>query len=212
MTDNSQVPNPKQVVEHGYDQAADAYARLEQDSTWPRMRWLNKLLDRLQPGAAVLDLGCGSGDPADVAIAQQHQVTGIDISQAQITRARQNVPSGTFLQADLAAVTFPAATFDAVVSFYTLEHLPREEHLTILQRISDWLKPGGLLLLATEASETGGALGTWLDVPMYFSSFDAETVMRMVGEAGLAIRETAVESQQEQGQAVSYLWVLAQKV
>ena len=172
--------DPKHVVAEGYDQAAEAYARLEHDTTWPRTRWLAKLLERLQTGAHVLDLGCGSGDPVDIAIAQQHAVTGVDISLAQIQRARQNVPTGTFLHADLAAVTFPSATFDAVVSFYTLEHLPREEHAAIVQRINDWLKPGGFLLLATEANETPGVVSTWLGVPMFFSSYDANTVLRLV--------------------------------
>jgi cyclopropane fatty-acyl-phospholipid synthase-like methyltransferase len=65
------------------------------------MRWLTKLLNRLEPGASVLDLGCGSGDPADVAIAREHKVTGVDVSQTQIHLARQNVPTGTFLQGTL---------------------------------------------------------------------------------------------------------------
>ena len=121
------------------------------------------------------------------------------------------MPTGTFLHADLAAVRFPAATFDAVVSCYTLEHLPREEHAAILQRINDWLKPGGLLLLATEANETPGVVSTWLGVPMFFSSYDANTVMRLIESAAFAVRETAIETQEEQGTAVSYLWVLAQK-
>jgi 2-polyprenyl-3-methyl-5-hydroxy-6-metoxy-1,4-benzoquinol methylase len=89
--------DPKRVVERGYDQVAHDYARLEGESEWPRMRWLRKLLNRLEPGSSVLDLGCGSGEPADVEIAKEHQVTGVDISQTQINLARQNVPTGHFL-------------------------------------------------------------------------------------------------------------------
>ena len=61
--------DPKQVVAQGYDQVADAYAQLEQEARWPRMHWLKKLLAVLPSGACVLDLGCGSGDPADIALA-----------------------------------------------------------------------------------------------------------------------------------------------
>ena len=127
--------DPKQVVERGYDQVAHDYSRLEGDSEWPRMRWLTKLLGRLEPGSSVLDLGCGSGDPADIEISKEHVVTGVDISQTQINLARQNVPIGRFLHADAGSVEFPPSEFDAVVSFYTLEHIPRDEHRTILQRI-----------------------------------------------------------------------------
>ena len=89
--------DPKRVVETGYDLVADEYARLEGADQWPRMRWLQKLLDHIEPGSSVLDLGCGSGDPADVEISKQHTVTGVDISQAQVDLARQNVPGGAFL-------------------------------------------------------------------------------------------------------------------
>jgi cyclopropane fatty-acyl-phospholipid synthase-like methyltransferase len=211
MNHPSDLPDPKRVVAHGYDQVADAYDRLEQDASWPRMRWLEKLLGTLPPSSAVLDLGCGSGDPADVVLARDHQVTGVDISAAQIAKARQNVPSGTFLHADLAAVDFAPASFDAVVSFYTLEHLPREEHAAVLGRIAAWLKPGGYLLLGTEAHDTAGSVGAWLGVPMFFSSYDADTVQRLIGEAGLELLESALEAQEEQGHEIHYLWVLARK-
>jgi ubiquinone/menaquinone biosynthesis C-methylase UbiE len=134
--------DPKRVVERGYDRVAHDYARLEGETEWPRMRWLRKMLNKLGPGSSVLDLGCGSGDPADVGIAQEHKITGVDISQTQINLARQNVPTGNFIQGDAGSVEFPAASFDAVISFYALEHIPREEHETILLRIHHWLRPG----------------------------------------------------------------------
>lgn len=208
MTGTPDTPASKQVVAAGYDQVADAYARLE-DASWPRMRWLQKLLAVLPPQASVLDLGCGAGDPADIVLAEHHQVTGVDISAEQIAGARQNVPLGTFLQADLGSVEFPPASFDAVVSFYTLEHLPREEHAVILGRIRSWLTPGGFLLLGTEAADNAGATGMWLGVPMFFSSFDAETVLHLIGAAGLTVEDTAVEPQFEGGHEIHYLWVLA---
>ncbi len=210
MSQQSDTIDPKQIVAQGYDQVADAYAQLEQ-ALWPRMRWLDKLLAALPTGAAILDLGCGSGDPIAIALARQHQVTGVDISEAQILKARQNVPSGTFLQADLGAISFPPASFDAVVSFYTLEHLPREEHAAIFSRLATWLKSGGYLLLGTEAADSAGSVGTWLGAPMFFSSYDPVTVQQLIRDAGMVILETAMERQTEQGQEITYLWVLARK-
>jgi ubiquinone/menaquinone biosynthesis C-methylase UbiE len=202
--------DPKQLVERGYDKVAHAYARLE-EIEWPRMRWLRKVLHELEPSSSVLDLGCGSGDPADIEIAREHQVTGVDISQTQINLARQNVPAGNFIHGDAGSVEFPAASFDAVVSFYTLEHIPREEHQTILGRVQHWLRPGGLLLISTEAGDADGVIGQWLDVPMYFSCFDPETLKRLVHEAGFEMIETAIEGQVERGNEIPYLWLLARK-
>ena len=108
------------MVEAGYDRVAHDYARLEGETKWPRMRWLRKLLNQLPPGSSVLDLGCGSGDPADIEVAKEHKITGVDISQTQINLAQQNVPTGDFLHGDAGSVEFPPASFDAVISFYTL--------------------------------------------------------------------------------------------
>ena len=211
MSEPSDFNDSKQIVAQGYDQVAGQYARLEEGAEWPRLRWLKKLLARLEPGSAVLDLGCGSGDPADIEIAKAHQVTGIDISQAQIRLARENVPTGTFIHGDAGSVTFPEASFAAVVSFYTLEHLPREEHQPLLERIYQWLQGGGYLLISTEAAEVEGVVGEWLNVPMFFSCFDPETVKRLVKGAGFEILETAVEEQVEGGSEIPYLWLLARK-
>jgi cyclopropane fatty-acyl-phospholipid synthase-like methyltransferase len=50
-------------------------------------------------------------------------------------------------------IEFPPDCFDAVVSFYTLEHIPRQEHKTVLRRIYKWLRDGGFLLLSIEAAD-----------------------------------------------------------
>ncbi len=78
--------------------------------------WIAELCDRIPTIAAVLDLGCGCGVPVARSLAQAgHTVTGVDISEVQIRRARQLVPAATFIRADATAATFPAASFDAVV-------------------------------------------------------------------------------------------------
>ena len=204
---------PKTIVEDGYDQVAEAYAGLESDRRWPRMEWLQKVLVKLDPGSAVLDLGCGSGDPADIEIAKRHhKVTGVDISRVQVDLARKNVPEGRFIHGDLASLDFPAGSFDAVMSFYTLEHLPREQHGQILERIHDWLRPGGLLLFSHEAGEMNDVTGEWLGVPLFFRSFEPQTMTGLVRKAGFEVLETDIERQLEQDREVPYLWILARKL
>lgn len=211
MNSTSKAHDPKRVVEQGYDQVAHEYARLEGEMEWPRMRWLNKLLNRLEVNSSILDLGCGSGDPADIAIARKHKITGVDISQTQIKLARRNVPAGDFLHGDVGSAEFPDASFDAAISFYTLEHIPRAEHETILRRIYRWLRPEGFMLISIEAGDVESMVGEWLGVPMFFSCFDPETMKRLVEGAGFEILETAIEAQVEQNHDVPYHWLLARK-
>lgn len=201
----------KQIVEDGYDRVAQEYARLEGEVEWPRMNWLNKLLAMLEPGSSVLDLGCGSGDPAGLEISKKHDLTGVDISESQIKLARQNLPDGSFIHGDAGTVDFPSSSFDAVISFYTLEHIPREEHGTILRRIHKWLRQKGYLLISIEADEYDDEQAEWLGVPMFISSYDPETMKKMVVDAGFKLIETAIETQLENSVEIPFLWVFAQK-
>jgi hypothetical protein len=69
----------------------------------------------------------------------------------------------------------------------------------------------GFLLISMEAGEYDNVTGTWLGVPMFLSCYDPDTMMRLVGEAGFALLETAIEVQVEQGHGILYLWLLARK-
>jgi ubiquinone/menaquinone biosynthesis C-methylase UbiE len=202
----------KKIVAAGYDQVASRYAELEAPGReWPRMRWLRELLSRLSDGSKVLDVGCGNGLPATRAIAERHSVTGVDISLKQIELARHNVPDAHLIQGDAASVEFPDASFDAIVAFYVLEHLPREEHADVFGRFSRWLRPGGYLLFTVEPQDEPGVVGSWLGAPMFFSQFSAEKTLELAERAGFAVLRRAIESQREGDRDVSYLWVRAQR-
>jgi hypothetical protein len=43
MNRSSNTADAKRMVEQGYDQVAQDYARLEGVAEWPRMRWLNRM-------------------------------------------------------------------------------------------------------------------------------------------------------------------------
>jgi hypothetical protein len=92
-----------------------------------------------------------------------------------------------------------------------IDHLPREEHASLLARIATWLRPGGLLLMTFDAAEAREAIATWFGVPMYFSGFDAAANLALVARAGLEVVRQEVEAQVEHGSDVHFLWVLARK-
>src|SRR4051812_26801143 len=88
------------LVRRGYDALSYHYRDDDagDDEYGP---WLDKLASRLPPRGAVLDLGCGCGIPVARSLATAgHDVTGVDISDVQIERARHLVPDATFLRAD----------------------------------------------------------------------------------------------------------------
>src|SRR5437588_4797340 len=145
--------DPKHIVAQGFDHIAERYVEWSRHTrVEERKRYTTLIVDRLEPGAQVLDLGCGMGIPTTATLAELFTVTGVDISSRQIEFARQKVPQATFLQADISCLDFPPVSFHAVVAFYSLFCLPREELFPLLQKIACWLRPGGLFVasLGTE--------------------------------------------------------------
>jgi cyclopropane fatty-acyl-phospholipid synthase-like methyltransferase len=206
------VDERKELVAAGYDEVGAEYARLEQpEQAWPRIRLLRDLLSRLQPGSSVLDLGCGNGVPALREIVRLHKGVGVDISKRQIVLARANVPGAQLLHADAAELDFPPGYFDAVVAFYVLDHLPREEHAHLLAKLYDWLTPGGFLLFSIEPEDEPASVGEWLGKPMFFSRFDAETTLRLVRDEGFEVLDSHTAVQIEGTEDVEFVWVLAMR-
>lgn len=204
--------DPGEIVRAGYDRVAAHYRALEHDSArWPRASWLRRLTDNLPPGAAVLDLGCASGVPVAAELAKQYRVTGVDISPEHIEQAARNVPGAEFVCADARTVTFPDGHFDAAVSLYTFDHIPRQEHHALLERLHQWLRPGGLLLLSIEDSDQPGVVAEWLGVDMYFSMFGADATRQLVRDTGFDIEHTDLGTQTEGDRDISYTWILARK-
>jgi 2-polyprenyl-3-methyl-5-hydroxy-6-metoxy-1,4-benzoquinol methylase len=112
---------------------------------------------------------------------------------------------------DLRTVSFPTGQFDAITSLYTFDHIPRDEHRALLERLRNWLQPGGLLLLSIEDRDEPGIVAPWLGADMYFSMFGAEATRQLVREAGFGIEETALATQTEGHTDISYTWILARK-
>ena len=203
----------KAIVAAGYDAIASRYLDWSSRASDPaRLRMLEEFIARLRPGGRVLDLGCGAGIPSTRALATRFRVTGVDLSACQVATARRSVPGATFIQADMATVEFPAASFDGITAFYAMSHVPREGHLEMFRRIAGWLRPNGLFLAALGAQDSPDWVGEWLGAPMFFSSFDAAENRRLVAAAGFDLLIADVLETIEPGGPVPFLWVLARRV
>jgi SAM-dependent methyltransferase len=181
--------NPADLVRSGYN-ALSRYYRGDDDSAHEYDGWLAELQDRLPAAGRILDIGCGCGVPVARHLASAgHQVTGVDISDVQIERARQLVPAASFILADATELDFPPGSFDAVVCLYTLIHMPLDRQPLLLGRISRWLRPGGWLLAITGQDAWTGTEDNWLGGPaaMWWSHADAGTYRSWISQAGLEI-------------------------
>jgi SAM-dependent methyltransferase len=203
--------DPKRIVADGYDRIADRYlawSALRPSSA--RLAALD-LADRLiPPGADVLELGCGAGLPMTARLAIGRRLTGVDISAEQIRRARRNVPGATFIQADLTTVDRPAGSLDAVIAFYSLTHVPRDEHDALFARIRRWLRPGGVFIASLGVEDDPATVeADWLGVEMFFSQFSARVGRRLVEAAGLVVERAEVVAEPEDRHDARFLWIVA---
>ena len=184
--DDSRIRDPKAQVRESYNRIAEAYLSSRcRDS--PDVALLDDFVVRLTARARVLDAGCGAGVPIAQQLAARANVVGVDLAEVQLGLARRHVPTGLWVCADLAALPFAAASFDAICSYYAVIHIPREEHAGVLKGFARVLRPSGLALLCLGAAD----LPTWTeqyhDVPMYWSHYDAATSLSLVEAAGFEL-------------------------
>jgi ubiquinone/menaquinone biosynthesis C-methylase UbiE len=202
----------KTLVAQGYDSLAEEYLAWASAFADPaRQRMLGEFSARLAAGSRVLDLGCGPGVPATQMLASRFNVTGVDISEAQLQAARRNVPAASFLQADLAQIDFPAGSFDGVSALYSISHVPREEHGPLFERMARWLVPGGLLLATLGSGDSPDWIGDWLGRQMFFSSHDADTNRRLLKAANFELLIDEVLDTPEPEGPVPFLWIVARR-
>jgi SAM-dependent methyltransferase len=198
------------LVGAGYDAMIDTWeawsAQIVDD---PRHEWAADLAARLSNGARVLELGCGGGTRETQDLAARFTLTGLDLSERQLERARTRVPNATFVHGDLTSAEFADGSFDAVVAFYVFNHVPRDLLPGVLARAHRWLADGGYLMTAFGTSDLAGWEGDFLGAPTHFSSFTPEVNSRLVADAGFAVVRDEVVTIAEPEGPVAFQWILA---
>jgi SAM-dependent methyltransferase len=95
------------------------------------------------PGT-LLDVGCGTGARTALLAERGWRVTGVDLSEDMLRRARDR--GLDVVRADAADLPFDAASFDAVVSTWT--HTDVEDFPAVAREIARVLVPGGPFVYA----------------------------------------------------------------
>jgi SAM-dependent methyltransferase len=105
----------------------------------------------LTRGRRVLDAACGEGYGSALLARAADSVLGLDMSEQALAHARARYGDANNLRFERMDCTrldvVPAASFDLIVSFETLEHV--EAHEEMLDGFARLLAPGGLLLIST---------------------------------------------------------------
>lgn len=176
----------KNLVREGYNKAAENYSASRDQ--FSNIKYLEKLVSLLRLGSTILDIGCGAGMPIDrFFIDHGQKVIGIDISEKQIELAEKNVPEGGFEVRDMSEIKSSEYSVDAVVSFYSIFHIPREEHKELFKKINSFLPKDGLILVTMGAGEYEGAEDNFHGSKMWWSHYGADKNKQIIEDAGFKI-------------------------
>ena len=111
---------------------------------------------------------------------------GVDISEKQIELAMKNVLQAEYKVKDISKLKEREYDVDAIVSLYTIIHIPRETHTELFQKINSFLPKGGLILVTMGSSEWEG-IDDFYGVKMYFSHYGHETNRNIILNTGFEI-------------------------
>jgi ubiquinone/menaquinone biosynthesis C-methylase UbiE len=179
----------RELVRRGYDEMGATYhAARPVDGRDAAL--LVELHRRIPSGARVLDVGCGAGVPVARRLVELgHDVVGLDISMVQLGLAQSHVPRLRPVAAEMSALPVRTGAFDALVSYYALIHVPREDHGAVFGEFHRALGGEGRTLVCIGTTDTPEDRDTdsWLGTPMYWSHFDVETTLGLIAGSGFRI-------------------------
>jgi phosphatidylethanolamine/phosphatidyl-N-methylethanolamine N-methyltransferase len=135
-------------VRRVYEVLARVYDECFDWALGPGRRRAVKMLP-IQRGQRVLEVGVGTGLSLPYYPRESH-VTGIDISEAMLVRARERVealgrPDIDLRLMDARELTYPDATFDHVLGPYVISVVP--EPRKVMAEIRRVCKPGGTVVV-----------------------------------------------------------------
>lgn len=184
------------MLRNSYDLIADQWhknfirdARVERT-----LGYVDRVLETLPPGASVLDLGCGTGNPyARYIIDRGFRVVGVDQSQKMLAIAQRVIPEAELIHADIIDVQL-TKKFAAAIVWDSAFHVRREYHAAIYRKVAAALEPGGRMLLSVggEGAESLDSTFAGLTSEMYgatffYDAYDPQLARQLVERAGFEI-------------------------
>jgi SAM-dependent methyltransferase len=134
---------------HHFLMQTERFANLEELEIHLRHLSAYELASRLVRGKRVLDFGCNNGYGTALLAPTAHHIVGIDVSPSALMSARKQFRGQALnlVRIDGQKLPFVDCSFDVVLSFQVLEHIP--DYPPYLSEIRRVLSPEGIFILTT---------------------------------------------------------------
>ena len=168
---------------------------------WNDKPWHDRFIAALPQGAAVLDLGCGSGSPvARHMVECGLQVTGVDASPSLVSLCRERLPDQIWIVADMRSLAL-GRRFDGVLAWDSFFHLKPDDQRAMFGVFAAHAAPTATLMFNTGPSY-GVAIGSYRGDPLYHASLNADEYEALLDKSGFEVVAHAVEDEQAGGRTV----------
>lgn len=189
--------DPRSVTVTAYDDSTEAY----RDGTAEPPAGVLALVDRyaaaLSPGSRVLEIGSGPGRDARLLEDAGLSVRRTDVTAGFVALMREQGEAADLLDPrtdDLSDPQSPGRPYDGVWASASLLHVARSDLITVLTRLAEATRPGGVLHLAVKEGD-GEAWSTHGNVaaPRLFTFWREGPLREQVSAAGWDVVDVAHE-------------------
>ena len=190
-TPEAAAESARNVIAH-YEKHACDWDADRRGSVWNDKPWHDRFLAALPAGAAVLDLGCGSGAPVAVNMAGRGiRVTGVDASPKLIGLCRDRLPRHEWIVADMRSFSLDRS-FDGILAWDSFFHLSPDDQRRMFGVFAAHATPSASLMFNTGPA-AGESLGRYRGDPLYHASLNPAEYEGLLAEVGFVVVEHVVE-------------------
>ena len=168
----------------------ERHARAWEESRGPNLeierKWLDRFTGMLPRGGAVLDIGCGTGDPIGRhLLSSDFDLTGIDSSATLIEMAKSRFPIAEWHVGDMRELALGRA-FHGLIAWHSIFHLTADDQRGLFPRLARHARSGTVLLF-TSGWEAGVSIGVFEGDPLYHASLDPYEYRQLLTANGFEV-------------------------
>lgn len=174
-----------------YERHARGFDRDRVKSLFERA-WLDRFLASLPAGGAILDLGCGSGEPiARYFIAAGYAVTGVDSSPAMIALCQSRFTGQNWIVGDMRTLAL-GRRFDGILAWDSYFHLRQDDQRRMFAVFGAHAGPKAALMF-TSGPRGGESTGSYRGEPLYHASLEPAEYRSLLAAQGFRVVAQASE-------------------
>lgn len=174
---------------------------------WNDKRWIDRFVGLLPTAAAVLDLGCGGGEPvAANMVARGLEVTGVDSSATLLSLCQSRMPDQQWVNADMRSVSL-GRRFDGVLAWDSFFHLKPADQRAMFPIFAAHAVAGGILMFNAGLAH-GEAIGSYRGDSLYHASLDADEYASLLNATGFDLLEHSINDPATGGRIV---WIVRRR-